>query len=92
MWPNPQFPADLVTFTEKILNGKLHFLCSEMHNGSYKIDIYKLQDCIYIILEVLRSLHDLNLSYLEVIFITRKNTRRPENNVQIPTQNTVKTS
>ena len=28
MWPNPQFPADLVTFTEKIFNGKLHFLCS----------------------------------------------------------------
>ena len=25
----PKFPADLVTFTEKILNGKLHFLCSE---------------------------------------------------------------
>ena len=29
MWPNPQFPADLVTFTEEILNGKLHFLYSE---------------------------------------------------------------
>ena len=28
MWPNPQFPVDLVTFTEEILNGKLHFLCS----------------------------------------------------------------
>ena len=28
MWPNPQFPADLATFTEEILNGKLHFLCS----------------------------------------------------------------
>ena len=26
MWPNPQFPADLVTFTEEILNGKLHFM------------------------------------------------------------------
>ena len=26
MWPNPQFCADLVTFTEEILNGKLHFL------------------------------------------------------------------
>ena len=25
MWPNPQFPADLVTFTEEIRNGKLHF-------------------------------------------------------------------
>ena len=27
MWPNPQFPADLVTSTKEILNGKLHFLC-----------------------------------------------------------------
>ena len=24
-----QFPANLVTFTEEILNGKLHFLCSD---------------------------------------------------------------
>ena len=29
MWPNPQFPADLVKFIEETLNGKLHFLCSE---------------------------------------------------------------
>ena len=29
MWPNPQFPSDLVTFAEETLNGKLHFLCSE---------------------------------------------------------------
>ena len=28
MWPNPQFPVDLVIFTEEILNGKLHFSCS----------------------------------------------------------------
>ena len=28
MWPNPQFPADLVKFTEEILNRKFHFLCS----------------------------------------------------------------
>ena len=25
MWPNPQFPAELVTFTEEIPNWKLHF-------------------------------------------------------------------
>ena len=25
MRPNPQFTADLVTFTEEILNGKIHF-------------------------------------------------------------------
>ena len=28
MRPNPQETADLVTFTEEIINGKLHFLCS----------------------------------------------------------------
>ena len=28
MWPKPQEPADLVTLTEEILNGKLHLLCS----------------------------------------------------------------
>ena len=28
MWPNPQFPADLVTFNEEILNGELHSLRS----------------------------------------------------------------
>ena len=25
MGPNPQFPVDLVSFAEEILNGKLHF-------------------------------------------------------------------
>ena len=34
MWPNPQETADLVTFTEEILNGKLHFLCSVICNNS----------------------------------------------------------
>ena len=29
MWPNPQFPVDLVAFTEEILDRKLYFLCSE---------------------------------------------------------------
>ena len=28
MRPNPPETADLVTFTEEILNEKLHFLCS----------------------------------------------------------------
>ena len=30
MWPNLQFPPDLVTFTQEILNGKLHFLRSDV--------------------------------------------------------------
>ena len=29
VWPSPQFPEDLITFTEEILNGKLHLLCSD---------------------------------------------------------------
>ena len=28
MRPNPQVPSDLVTFTEEILNEKLHLICS----------------------------------------------------------------
>ena len=28
MWPNPQSPADLVTFTGEILDGKLHYFRS----------------------------------------------------------------
>ena len=35
MGPNSQFPADLVTFTEEILNGKLHFLCSDKYDLDY---------------------------------------------------------
>ena len=30
MWPNPQFSADFVTFTEEILNEKFHVLWSDL--------------------------------------------------------------
>ena len=30
MRPDPQETANLVTFTEEIVNGKLHFLCSNI--------------------------------------------------------------
>ena len=30
-----KFPADLVTFTEEILNGKLDFLCSVFEGWDY---------------------------------------------------------
>ena len=29
MWPNPRFTAHLAIVTKEILNGKLHFKCSE---------------------------------------------------------------
>ena len=31
MWTNKQFSAALVTFTEDILNGKLHFFVQTLH-------------------------------------------------------------
>ena len=40
MWPNPLFPADLVTFTEEILHGKLHFLWSETSGQVSKMNFF----------------------------------------------------
>ena len=37
MWPNPQETADLVTFTEEILNSKFHLLCSDTLEQKLKI-------------------------------------------------------
>ena len=36
MWPNPQLPADLGTFTKEILNEKLYFLCSDSTEGFWQ--------------------------------------------------------
>ena len=44
---NPQFPADSVKFIEKIVNGKLHFLCS--------ISIFSLFLTLFIILVTMKN-------------------------------------
>ena len=44
MWPNPRETADLVTFTEEILNGKVHFLCIEVDNFA-KVSL--IDNCYY---------------------------------------------
>ena len=45
MWPNPQFPADLVKLTEEILNGKTSFFVQwKLANPYYKtiiIEVYE---------------------------------------------------
>ena len=42
MWPNPQETADLVIFTEEIINGKAHFLCSDivLIYGTHSVSTY----------------------------------------------------
>ena len=59
MWPNRQFTADLVTFTEEIFNRKLHFfqmLFSKLSPGEYIADVstlwkvsMQIESCVSII-------------------------------------------
>ena len=49
MWPNPKEIVDLVTFTEEILNGKLHFLCS----GYFSLQTQNLCGSMFFIIKFL---------------------------------------
>ena len=42
MWPNPQLPADLVTFTEKIFSEKLHFFSAARITSILKLNYKKI--------------------------------------------------
>ena len=52
-----QFPADLVTFNEEILNGKFHFLCS----GSFSAHLFALSTNMVWLLRAKTNLHQLAL-------------------------------
>ena len=52
MRPNPQFPADLVAFTEEIFNGKLHFLCSVILNYTQTQLNLKFLENLHLILQL----------------------------------------
>ena len=58
MWPNLQETPDLVTITEEILNGKLHFLCSDTKT-LYRLHYMwtglseKNQDLVYTLTEMI---------------------------------------
>ena len=52
-----QFPADLVTFNEEILNGKFHFLCS----GSSSAHLFALSPNMVWLLRAKTNLHQLAL-------------------------------
>ena len=59
MWSNPQFPLDLVTIDEDILNEKLHILCSDGHDHKRCETCemkYKYCDCFYKYCESLKMI------------------------------------
>ena len=51
MGSNPHFTADLATFIEEILNGKLHFLCSVTINAKLEM-VFHIFFLVYIRAEV----------------------------------------
>ena len=40
MWPNPKEIADMVTFTEEIINGKIRFFLQWQFFASQKVNSY----------------------------------------------------
>ena len=45
MWPNTQFPADSLTFTEETPNGNLYFLCSFAYSQLFHVFIMHVDSC-----------------------------------------------
>ena len=67
MWLNPQFPANLVTFTEEILNGKLQFLCSVTNNSACEPLVYN-DPTFFVIVVVVALVCQKTLVYLFFVF------------------------
>ena len=77
MSPNLQFPADLVTFTEEICNGKLYFLCSVL-----LVEADKIITKIYIEIQSnIKEYHPNNYHH-EYEFLQKKNTIIMKRNYQ----------
>ena len=71
IWPNPQETANLVTFTEEILNGKLHFSCSnccklDIHYWSSSKKIMKFH--LLYLTDVFHSVMLKNVAFLPEIY------------------------
>ena len=85
MWPNPQFPADLVPFTEEILNGKLHFLRSVSSNLQPSPDNFNEgQKNAKIPLEIIKSCKSFNKlttykshTKIQTTSVPKKNKNKP---------------
>ena len=56
MWPNPQFPVDLVTFTEEIYNGKLHGMLFSIQYSGVQYTVQYLWKQIIVLNKPLNSL------------------------------------
>ena len=65
MWPNPQQSSDLVTFTEKIYNGKHHPLCIGIIFNK-KLHHSWIFDTVLNIL-----LHNVNYAYIKKLVISK---------------------
>ena len=67
MWPNTQFPVVLVTFTEEILNGKLHILCSGSSQYVITQIVIYLGMCLIIIFRYMEENRKMFHEYLSIL-------------------------
>ena len=67
MWPDPQFPVEMITFTEEILNRNLHFLCSTIKPLIVAAHIHGM---IKYNLHILQPGSEIELCYLQYTFFS----------------------
>ena len=75
MWPNLQETADLLTFTEEILNRKLHFLCSERLDKAQRLD--EKIGVIWLVIKA-QFLYFLLISAKKLVLVWTKHLSAPE--------------
>ena len=85
IWPNPQFPADLVTFTKEILNEKLRFfavlyLILYLILMWYRFYLCQLVQVQVLLKQILGSINDFHeiplmqlITYINVLCINVRN-------------------
>ena len=74
MWRNPQFPADLVTFTEQILNGKLHYFVQCLRQSFHGAGLLKPISCT-----VVFSCDCVTLFYISNTFVSKTKLKLAKN-------------
>ena len=68
MWPNPQFPADLVTFTGEILNEKLLLFVQCLSKTKTKKNSFMFDSVLYTFLSFKRC-SGILITYFKLVFL-----------------------
>ena len=84
MWPNPQETADLVTFTEEILTGKLHFLCSVTWLHYIFSSVYYIKNSYKILMTNWLKKKIMSMKIIQVLIATLPTTSMNQDDIHKP--------